>query len=954
MIENHDNQPGIKDLLGRLRRAHRRAVARLAAVRLLWVALALAGVLLALDAMFALPDRARQGLAWSVPLLLTAVALVTWWRAMAARSLDRHLARRLERGQSGLENDLINAVEFSDRLARPEPDAGGEVTEGLMRRAIGRAVQEVAPLRDLSPLKPPSLRREGLVLTAGLALAALTLLLFHDVYLAVLPRYLDPRGDHPPYSPTHILVLPAGARVPYGGQQIIRVKTSGVPASEATLVLEDPAGRPLQRLPMFQTDAGQFSQTIENIRDAMRYYIVVPYGRSRRYALDLNKTPRLEQVDLKLTPPPYTHRAVQAHELSAPLVKGYAKSMARLTFRSNRPLSGGELRLEGGQTLSLQPDGQEHNAVSGQFELRQSGKLTAALTDTEGLGSGEIWTGRVEILPDEKPEVTITSPGMDSFAIPTAKTPIVVEANDDLGFSKVTLVRAVNGSIDFAKPLYTGDGSQSFVHAVEELDLADLGASPGDVISYYAMATDSNPEAPQTAATPAFRLAIISFDDYRQMVQSQMTAEDLAKKYEEYKNRLEQMARDQESLQRQTKDLEAKAAQGEPLTKIQQDQLADAQRRQEELARQAQSLGEDMKREAEAPPIFDIEKGFKEDLKDFARRMDQVTSSMQSSGSAMQQASRSPGAGQAAPSLKQSVDAQQQALDALNQNSQAYQQGIEQASKELAQAMKLMGDIEQFKNLYQRQQNMERQARLYKEKTDPTMDDRVRMKELAEEEGAIRQQVEKLGQDLRSHAEEVKADLPKVSADAQKIADELGQRQIAPKMQQSGDKLDQADGPGGHPPAADALAEMEKMISFCQSSGEGAESELRLKISMSKGMSMGQTMAQMRAGMGAGQGRLGAMGQGAGGYYGSASQFAMFGSEQFGKPSRESRIVGPRSRSNAKPGENPAGMSDSATIEELPAAAGEDSKTAVKGGERVMEEYRTLIEAYFRGLADKK
>ena len=41
-------------------------------------------------------------------------------------------------------------------------------------------------------------------------------------------------------------------------------------------------------------------------------------------------------------------------------------------------------------------------------------------------------------------------------------------------------------------------------------------------------------------------------------------------------------------------------------------------------------------------------------------------------------------------------------------------------------------------------------------------------------------------------------------------------------------------------------------------------------------------------------------------------------------------------------------------IEELSSARDEERKVKIRGGERVMEEYRALIEAYFRSLAEEK
>lgn len=108
--------------------------------------------------------------------------------------------------------------------------------------------------------------------------------------------------------------------------------------------------------------------------------------------------------------------------------------------------------------------------------------------------------------------------------------------------------------------------------------------------------------------------------------------------------------------------------------------------------------------------------------------------------------------------------------------------------------------------------------------------------------------------------------------------------------------------------------------------------------------------------MGSATGQLGINGRGGrsrggGGSYGSAAQFGMFGSEKFGQPTTESRVTGSPSQSQSLPGE---GAPKSAfSVEENIGGAAPADAIGIGPGERVMEEYRPLIEAYFQGLAEE-
>ncbi len=949
MERREQDLAAIETMIARLRRAHRGAATRLAAARAGWVWL-LAGVaLIALDAAVPLPGAARLWLAAGFIGLPLLVAGVTRWRAARTRALDDYLARRIEEHDAALGNDLVNALDFRRRLDRPENHA---VTRGLMERAIERAAAELPPLRDLTPLRPPSLRREAIALAGGAAAALLLALIFGDLFLAVLPRYADPRGDHPPYSPTRIEVTPAGTRVDYGGRLVVNARTSRVPAREAALVVEDEAGAELERLPMFESREGEFFQTLEKIRRPLRYHVVFPGGRSRRFPLELNKTPRIESVSLTLQPPAWTRLARHSRVLAQPVVRGHAGGRARLVFESNRPLAGGTLTV-GDRAVALAPDGER--TVAGEFELTGAIELRGTLRDVEGLASAETWSGRVEIVPDEGPSISIASPGMDSFAIPDAKVPIVVEAGDDLGLREVALLRNVNGSIDFRKALAAEEGGAKFANAVETLDLGELGARPGDVISYYAVATDSNPVEPHSAATPAYQLAVISFEEYRAFMQAQMTAEDLAAKYAAMQEKLERLAKEQEELTSTTRRLEEKSARGEPLSGDERAELEDAVRRQQELARQTQALAEEMREEAARPAIFDIEESFKEELARFAEQIEMAAGAMGSAAEPLEQGARAARPPDAQAALAQAGEDQQAAMEQLGATAREQREGIEKSARELAQAIDLIGDAEKFKYLHQRQEALERQARYYRDHPDAGFEATMRMKELAAEQREVGAELAQLVKDLRAHAEAAQEALPKGAEDARRIADEIERRGIGEAMNQAAERLDAAEGGAAHPRALEAMEQMRAMMSECEAmGGEGGECEFRLTLNMdSRGMNMGQTLAQMRAGLKAGAGSLGRGGQrgdGEGGS-GSSSRYGMFGSEPFGKPTRESRMVGGPSKQDSA-AEEP-GVVRAAAIEEIGTTAESDLAVNVGPGERVMEEYRPLIEAYFRGIAEK-
>ena len=928
----------------------RRRIGRLAAVRALWTTVLGALVLVYADLLFILPAQVRIGLAVAYVVLVVAIAVGTYRRQVRSRSEARLVARLVEEGAPALHNDLINAVDFHETLSRP---VRPEVSSDLMTHEIHLAVEMTSHIAATDTLKPPSLRTETKILAALFAGAATLSVVFAGVFAAIVPRYLDPWGDHPPYSSTNLTVEPAGVTVEYGSNQVIRVAAAGRKPAQMSLVLETEEGDRVGEMAMLDAGDGTFFQTIQNVQSSLVYYASIPRGRSKRYPLTLSKIPRIDSVSVTYTYPEYTRLPSKSRLLvkDNAALAGYAGTKARLEFTSNRPLKGGPVTL-GPRELALTPNA-ENTSAGVEFTLDEANTISAKLLDVEGIESSDSFKGTIEVLPDKRPEIAFVSPGKHAFAIPDAKVPLVLEARDDLGVKNISLYRNLNASPDNLKDVYQGSGSEIFASVTEMLDLGDLGVRPGDIIEYYATVTDTLPDTPQTAATPAFQIAIISSESYREFMQEQMTADDLKDKYDAILAQIEAIAAAQEKLEAETQAMEERLAQSGELTPNERRALDKAREAQSELATQASELAEDMRAQAEDLAVFDIEEDYKKSLKNFAERLDQAQKEMMAGQESMGEAGSGKGeAGQQA--LAKAQEHQKNALEQLGRTSQEFQDQIQKANEDLQHVYKLLNDVEQFKQLYGSQQMLERQARTYKDEQSPDLDQQIRLKELGESQQTIREALEQVRDQLREHADEIEKDYPQVAEDARGIADSIETLQIPGTMDSASGNLNAAQAPAGHADAKKALEDMESMIAFCNAAqGQGSsQCELRLKIQMM--MNPGNTLGQMSKSLGKSgfsQG-MGMSGQG-GGMASSSVPFDMYGSESFGKTQpKESRVSTARAHDAQAAQEASGGMAGS--FEELATAESDTLSLDAGSGEHVVEEYRALIEAYFRNLAEEQ
>jgi hypothetical protein len=465
-------QTSLSNALALIDSVRRREVRRLVAVRSLWVGLALCIICFYLDALLAFSAHQRLAIAAGFVLALVATCVLTckWFNYTGNR--EKMLARLVESEHQELNNDLVNAIDFEQRLGSWQAK---NISVELMKKGIELAVNKFETVDSLNSLKPPTFQKELRTLCAVFAVWMLTGALFHSWFVAELPRYLDPFGDHPPYSSTKLIVDPTGTTVNYGDNLLINVTAKEKIPKEVTLVMKNSMGDVINEVPMFSSAEGKFFQTIEEIRSEMIYFARIERGRSKYYKIALSKTPRFESVQVRYRYPEYTKLPHKTAVLTEGIIEGYHNTQVMMTIKSNRPLKAGLVTI-GREMYEGQTQGQ--NSVDIVFWLKEKCVFSALISDIEGNSSTEPFKGKVKIIPDGKPSIAIVSPGMNSFAVPTAKVPIIIEAYDDLGIQRVGFFRNHNGSDDAHKILFEGNQGDTFIQKQETFDLEDLGVRP--------------------------------------------------------------------------------------------------------------------------------------------------------------------------------------------------------------------------------------------------------------------------------------------------------------------------------------------------------------------------------------------------------------------------------------------------------------------------------------------
>jgi len=869
------------------------------------VALTLAAVLA--DAALDLPETLRATVLWLIgaALAVTLGAGYLEWR----RLTESYLARLFEQTNTALGNRLINAVQLAQK------DSADGTQEFFRREAVELGRQSAKNL-NLWPVVRRGLQRAGALLVCALFAWVILLAVDFDLAEVVLPRFLDPHGDHPPYSRLNIKVTADHAEVLYGGQVEVRATTHGRPVEKLWLVTR--SGTNATRAIMFLAPDKSFFQTLVNLREPTDYFVTDGTARSRHLSVGIRYTPQITMVEVSAAFPEYTskppHRGKLGEEPQA-LPEG-----TRVAFRvaSNRPLKSGSLELTpvlGGKPaqVPLLPEAQS-TVVTGAFVLSQAVVFDLSVRDIGNLDCAETKRGRFNILPDRPPRLFVLEPGRDAVATPNVRVPVRVRAEDDYAVTRVAWLRSHNRSLErpFDMKLTLKNGAQ-VAEASGAFELDQLGVRPGDVIEYYFDAADNYPAGPNVTFSRPFRLEIISQEQYEKVLRQTAARKALFEPYfklDAWMRRLAERAR----------TLAAAAKRGDPAARAEADELA------KQLAKYDEALGKLL----QDPAMFDVENSFRATL---GAQPSQLRAAAEKLKSAT-------GGG--------TLDAKQlkSLSDALNQLAQTQEEQVEQPAQQIASVVRVVTKADTFVKLAQEQATLAQLLRRFADKTNAlTRLEQMEVQELSHQQHLIGDALHELLGQLPELLAKVpdEAQYEPLRDDVSQFLQAVADAKIEEDLNSAAKTLDEPDTVTGHALAQRVAEAMDKLIGRCN--GLPKEGEQCLTAHFAPKLSkpgLGNTLQQIMASLNVGNGQ------------GGRDGFALF--------NEDAALYGPNVQlagdqaggsgdtggNNGKPSEVLAGGAADA---ELPANE-PPGHVRLQADAKFPLRYRELVGEYFRVMAE--
>lgn len=930
------------------------------------------------DVVLHLASGLRLGL--DIALVLLVVLGGAWgaWLALGKRNTFEHVARTLETRHPRLGSKLINVLQLR---AQTQDPALAPLTRELAGMAIGGYVTELRdePIELLA--RTTRVQEEAKRAALGLLGFAVLLAALFDITRTEVPRFLDPFGDHPPYSFTRLEITdPAvdGTAVVYNESLLVTAKSAGHRPAELYLSWF-PAGHPEQTstLPMFDRNERGFTQQIEGVKSDLVIFVHTKnqHALSRQRHVSVILTPRLEKAWVKITPPAYTELAATEKPFEFKTVKALEGSVVEFRFASNRPLASGQIAVttDGpAQAVAMTPG--EEKQVVGRLEARQPARLKFSIVDRDGNPSQETWEAALTVTHDLPPDVQVTNPPNDSFVAMDFKAEPAIEANDDYGLKTLRIQTAHNGT--FGEPkVINYDHITLHAREIVTFDFKTMGLQSGDTVSLFAEAIDNAPE-PHLARSKTVTFTVISTEEYNNFLRERTDISDIEAKYTKLVNDMRDLIEQQKKLGEEITALQQQlaAAKSDAEKAAAQKKLDDLLAQQKALNAKLNQLADKMENFVRDEPLYDIEAELKNTLAEKAQEIRDSTQANaedlkkvappsdgqqqpQSSPPDGQPANGQPSpSGQQTPSQKMLKDFKQASDDQLARlgaTEQETENEVLQPLEDMSLMQEIIKDINRYKDLYAAQLELAKQAQAYNRPGPLSREDQLALKDLAAQQKSIGDDLDTLEQKMWEDGKAAQTKFPKAAQSAQSIAQQMGDLKLQTLANQATGEMVAGNGSNGAALAENLRGEMEKLFTQCNAKDGQMNSELDQYLSIQRGLNPHASFQQMMQCHKFGTGsKLGTGGQG----YDGRNGFAIINGQN---PNVLGNEALPSSTDKAQNDSN--GKSTTAPNVVKPEVA-LDKNDVVKGvnplnreseavqSETIIHQYSDLVDQYFKAI----
>ena len=437
---------------------------------------------------------------------------------MRASLTLRDVALNVEERHPNLEDRLVSAVQFGDY------ESDDPVEAHMLQRLLEDTAQRIKGIDFKATIDHSRTRKYVGIATLVIAACGLLTLLFPTETRTSLTRIFVPWEKTDPILTTKVNVTPGDARILRGKSLPIEVTVTGKDAEKVVLTYHDKGAPPTaenegskQEINMMQNpeDKRGFAYEIFNIDADMEYYVVANETTSERYTVEVFEMPRVENVSVAYTYPEYTKRTPVVQQGSGD-IQAVVGTTAEIQIITNKAIQKATFTQQSSETTVAEDDSMDEsvaskssemniadgNILTTTLEVSEDGQYAVELLCIDEFKNEMPIEYTIKAIPDNAPEVVIKEPQRDVKATKLEEVKVVAEATDDYGVEQLKLMYRIGANelqeltlepisepvandadVRYEKHMQTG----TYTFYLEEFDV-----EPGQVISYYAHATDNN------------------------------------------------------------------------------------------------------------------------------------------------------------------------------------------------------------------------------------------------------------------------------------------------------------------------------------------------------------------------------------------------------------------------------------------------------------------------------
>lgn len=449
-----------------------------------------------------------------------------------------------------IKDDLLNAVQLINYKQH-------NYSNDLIQAAFQKVYQKTENLDFSNTVK---FNKWKDVRISSSALAAVIIMLFFIPFLnTAFERVINYDKEYT-VPPKYVLTLqPGNIDVTRGESITVKITTGKDIPNSVNLFTRTKEETKFNEINLSPDSNNIFTHTLKSLNTSLEYYASAEDVESEVYQINVIDRPIVKKMEMKITPPSYTKlpSIIQADNGSASVLPG-----TRLEYKitSSKNLKSAELVTLPGKVISLNTDGFE---AEGNFYIKEKLNYYIKLTDTSEVKSENPIRYTINILEDEYPQVEIIQPGDNVELGLETILPLVIEIEDDYGFTDLYLFyrKNVQGqlvAIEFNSIPISISKNEKKQEIFYSWDITPFNLKAEEIVSYYVEVSDNdNINGPKKTKSKVYTLRIPSLDElFANTDKKQNEAQsDLTKVFEEAKKLSDELQKISDELKKDDRQI---------------------------------------------------------------------------------------------------------------------------------------------------------------------------------------------------------------------------------------------------------------------------------------------------------------------------------------------------------------------------------------------------------------